>query len=67
MFKRPHAHGMLVSVLFYHPWNETPGKKYNYLSQNVSFRAPVKMVGDTLAFGARLLRSVTIKKKSLSC
>ena len=61
MFKERIAHGMLVSSFISTILGtKLPGKNTIYLSQNVSFRAPVK-IGDTLRVVAEVIKNVTIK------
>ena len=61
MFKERIAHGMLVSSFISTILGtKLPGKNTIYLSQNVSFRAPVK-IGDTLRVVAEVIKSVMIK------
>ena len=47
-------------VLFLPSLERNSGKNTIYLSQNVSFRAPVK-IGDTLRVVAEVIKNVTIK------
>ena len=61
IFKERIAHGMLVSSFISTILGtKLPGKNTIYLSQNVSFRAPVK-IGDTLRVVAEVIKSVMIK------
>lgn len=56
MFKERIAHGMLVSSFISTILGtKLPGKNTIYLSQNVSFRAPVK-IGDTLRVVAEVIK-----------
>ena len=66
MFKERIAHGMLVSSFISTILGtKLPGKNTIYLSQNVSFRAPVK-IGDTLRVVAEVIKKRD-DKKSLRC
>ena len=61
MFKERIAHGMLVSSFISTILGtKLPGKNTIYLSQNVSFRAPVK-IGDTLRVVAEVIKNGMIK------
>ncbi len=62
MFKERIAHGMLVSgFISTILGTKLPGKNTIYLSQNVSFRAPVK-IGDTLRVVAEVIKKRDDKK-----
>lgn len=62
MFKERIAHGMLVSSFISTILGtKLPGKNTIYLSQNVSFRAPVK-IGDTLRVVAEVIKKRDDKK-----
>ncbi len=62
MFKERIAHGMLVSGFISTVLGtKLPGKNTIYLSQNVSFRAPVK-IGDTLRVVAEVIKKRDDKK-----
>ncbi|EEL77391.1 Dehydratase [Bacillus cereus AH676] len=62
IFKERIAHGMLVSSFISTILGtKLPGKNTIYLSQNVSFRAPVK-IGDTLRVVAEVIKKRDDKK-----